>query len=143
MKEKRYQVYRCGWSGKGMKRGTNHWFSKIVNLEEAVNIKEKWENINYQPTIEECEYPPNLTKIDKLEGVKIVEYKEPINYADGKIRKLTYNNKVYYYQTLNRETTIFDKNKNPIFKYIGDPHDRERNGVKTIIRNYRLFTRNN
>lgn len=137
-KEKHYTVHRCGWK----EGGTQHWFSHPLLEEDAKELAKKWENPNYIPTNEECTLAKRI-RLDSLEYVILKEYREPTDFADGKMRSVTIGGKNYFYQTISQEdcqkiTTIFDSGKNAIYKYNGDPHDYQPSSVKRIIKEGRL-----
>jgi len=138
-KEKRYILHRCGWK----KGGTQHWFSYPLLEEDSKKLAKKWENPNYIPTDEEGPPCSGRIKLDSLEYVILEKYNKPTDFADGKIRKMTIEGKIYFYQTTAQEdgrkiTTIFDSIKNSIYKYSGDPHDYEPSSVKKIIKRVKL-----
>ena len=62
----------------------------------------------------------------------------PKKYNDGKIRKVTHHNKVYYWDCIEKDdnevVTIYDAAKVPFYKYTGDPHDKTPAGVRKILR---------
>lgn len=137
-KERLFTVKRSGWE----KGGTQYWISYPLPETEAKKLLEKWRNLHYKPTAEECNFPKSEVKLDRLECIVLEPYKKPFDYADGKIRRITLNKKQYFYQTINEEgrntTTIFDSNKTPIYRFRGDPHDYDRSGIMNIIKNGRL-----
>jgi hypothetical protein len=133
----KYIVHRCG-SKNG---GTQHWFSHPLLIEEANKLKDKWENENYIPKKEEYDGPLNTSKVSIVLSVSITKYKDLTDFSDGKIRQITVGKRKYFYKTENKErriTTIFNAKRDVIFRYSGDPHDYNRDGVKRIIREKRL-----
>jgi len=149
MKEKQYRVSRGG--------GGQCWFSKPMSQQDALALVVKWKDSNHEVTSEECEVNepsagwqvgfykskhkhflahPNPT----IEDVRVEEFKAPTDYADGKERKVTVNSVQFTYATSPQDkVTTIKKNGVEIFKYHGDPHDQERSGVMTAIREYGLL----
>lgn len=125
---KTFIVHRLGWKD----GGTQHWFSHPFPEEKAKLLKEKWEDINYTPTGDECDFPKDV-KLDSLEYVKLEKYKKPINYKDGKMRKVTVKGISYFYKVKDNIGWVYDSNKKGLIKFTGDPHDYTPSGVRKII----------
>ena len=133
--EKMYQVWRVGLRFDG---GIQHWSSKPLNQQDAIQLQTKWQQVTHEITDDECDVSfSNAAKHKDMKEVlstEIVPFKVETNYADGKERKITVNGIVYTYVTAQDGITTIKKNGQEVAKYHGDPHDREPSGVRTIVR---------
>ena len=143
-KEKLFVVNRCCmglWDGPGTGPGTVHWFSHPIPEHEADALIAKWSDMNYRPTILECNDSGGIQNIKWKQEVKLInmryvrkgEHIIPKNYADGKLRKITVPQGTFIWQIIEGVVKIF-KNGTLVMTYRGDPHDRTPSGVRTIIR---------